>query len=120
MFDGQSLLESLYPRAEARLKRLRLEAIKDPFKGVMCGRTVRQFQGALQPVAPFATKEFDLVPVLGTGKNGTEGDDDDVLKQVQAAVRPPGILELAEVIGDGQGVGRAVASGGRYRHDSPP
>ena len=40
--------------------------------------------------------------------------------QVQAAVRPPRILEIAKVIGDGQGAGRAVASRGRCRHDSPP
>jgi hypothetical protein len=102
VLDAQSLLNGLHPVAEAGLKGLWLEPVENPFKGVMRGHAVGQFQEALQPVAAFAAKGFDLLPVLRTGNAGAESDNDDVLQQVQAAVCPLGVFQLAEEPGDRQ------------------
>ena len=52
-----------------------------------------------QPVAAFAAEGLDLLPVLGAGDDGTQGDDDDVLQVMQAAVGRRGSFSLAKYLG---------------------
>jgi hypothetical protein len=80
VLDPQSLLDRLHPVPEADLERLRLEPVEDALEGVMRGDAVGQLQETLQPVATLAAERLDVLPVLGAGDDGAEGDDEDVLQ----------------------------------------
>jgi hypothetical protein len=92
MLDPQSAAEGLYPLPETGLERLRLDPVEDAFEGVVRGNTIGQLQEAPQPVAPFTPEGFNLLPVLGAGYDSTEGNNDDILQIVQAAVTPTRVL----------------------------
>jgi hypothetical protein len=120
VFDLQSLFQGLHPSPETGLERRGVQAVEDTFKGVVGGNPVGQIEEACQPGAAFPSKERDGLPILGTGKNGTQGNDDDVLQRMQPAVCTPRILELAKIIRDRQ-VARGFGGGGKSgSHDCPP
>ena len=85
--------ESRDPGPEAGLEGLGIETVEDAFEGVMRGNTVGQGQEAVQPGAPALTEGGDLLPVISATEDGTDGDDDDVEQEVQAAVSPARVFE---------------------------
>ena len=55
------------------------------------GRPVWQRQQPAEPVEAITAEGGDLLPVLGTGDDSTQGDDENVLQVMQAAPATPGI-----------------------------
>src|SRR5436190_12901531 len=82
VLDAQALLNRLDPTSKTCLEGVRLETIENTFKGVMRRDAVGQFQKAFQPVMPLTGKGLDVLPVLGTSNDRTQGNDNDVLQQM--------------------------------------
>ena|ERR1051326_4581237 len=98
---------------------LGLEPVEDALEGVVRWDTVGQFQEAAQPVEAFASEGHDLLPVLSPSDDRAQGDDEDVLQVVQAAVGSPWVLEFGKEGGYRQ-VGLQLRKLGKVGHRSPP
>ena len=97
VLDPQRRTDRPHPFLEAGLECPGVEAVEDALEGVVRRDAVGQGQEAAQPVAALAAEGLDLLPVLGTGDDRAQGDDDDVLQRMQAAVNSSRVLELGEV-----------------------
>src|SRR5262249_44855946 len=78
------------------------EGGEDPAKGVVRGDTVRQRQPPLEPRQLGAAEQFDLVPGIGAGEDGTQGNREDVGQQMQPAVLAARVFQASEMIDEGQ------------------
>src|SRR5579859_5915354 len=94
VFDPQGGADRLDPAAKAGLKGVRIEAVEHSFKRVMRRDAVGQSEKTFEPVESIAAKGFDLLPILGVGDHGTKGDDNDVLKMMEATMPPPRVFNL--------------------------
>jgi len=75
----------MQPLQQATLERSGGQLLEDPLEGIMRRNPIGQGQKRLEPVPPFASKGFDLLPVVGPGEDGTQGDGDEVQQQVPFA-----------------------------------
>jgi hypothetical protein len=94
------------PAAQAGLERGRVKPGEEPLEGVVRRDAVGQGQEPLQPGAAAPAEGLDLLPGVGPGDDGADGDADDVQEAVPLPVAAARVLELAEVRLEGQAVGR--------------
>jgi hypothetical protein len=99
--DLQRAAGGLDPAQQAALEGHGVEAVEDALEGVVRGDATGQGEEASEPVATLATEGRDLLPGVGIGDDGTQGDDDDVEEAVTSTVLASGIPEGAEMALDG-------------------
>src|SRR5436305_786376 len=102
LLEAQTVSQGFDPTLEAGEKGLRIDLVKDAFKGVVRRNAVGQSQVVLEPVVASLGEGNDLLPVVGAADRGTQGDDDDVHQQVTFAVVTAPVAETREMHGDRQ------------------
>jgi hypothetical protein len=93
------------------LERAGVQALEDALEGVVRRDAVGQRQEGPQPVQALLAESGDLLPVVGAGDDGAQGDGDDVEQQVAGAPLHARVFQRREAAKDGEG---------RGRHDAPP
>jgi hypothetical protein len=72
------LVQRLDPAQEALLELVGVEPLEEAAEGVMRGDAVGQVQEGLEPVVLGVAEVLDVVPGVGPGDDGADGDGDDV------------------------------------------
>src|SRR5262249_21544090 len=108
VLDRQRGADGFHPLPETGLESLRVEPVEDALERVVRRNAVGQTQEAAQPIPASLAERGDLLPVLRSGDDGTQGDNEDVLEAMQPAVASAGIFYNAEVLGDRQVCNRSL------------
>lgn len=107
---GQASVPGRHPAGEALLKGHGVEAGEDALEGVVGGDAMGQVQKALEPGEAFAAEQGDLLEVVGTSDDGTQGNDQEGIEGVQLAAIDSWVLQRAKVAKQGKGL----------KHANPP
>src|SRR4051812_24975093 len=108
--DLQAVTQGGEPGEQTALQSQRVEAVEDALEGVVAGHAVVWIEETGQPVAAALGEGLDLLPGVGAGDDGAQGDDDDVEQAMTLAVLASGVTQLGEVVPDGQDAGGGHAS----------
>lgn len=60
------------------------------------------FDFSYEPIDPGAGEEFDFLPIVAVGDDGTEGDEDNVDEAMIAAATAAWVVEFGKVAADRQ------------------
>ena len=105
--DGDDLalgrfVQRLDPTKEAPLELGGVKPLEEAAVGVVTGDAVGQVQEGLEPVVLGLAEVLDVVPGVGPGDDGADGDGDDVEQFVEAGAVDAGVGQVGEVVGEGQ------------------
>jgi len=109
--QAKRLRQGLDPLLKAGLESLWIETVKDPLERIVGGDAMGKSEKGTQPRLSVLGKGNDLLPVIGTGEDGAEGDGDDVDQEVKFAVSAARVTQPGEEPGDGKS---------RHGHASSP
>ena len=105
-------MQRLDPAEEAPLELVGVEPLEEAAEGVMRGDAVGQAQEGLQPGDLGVAEVLDVIPGLGPGDDGADGDGDDVEEFMEPGAVDAGVGQLGEMMSDGE-----FLAG---RHGDPP
>ena len=108
--DPQGVADGGEPGQQAALQGQRVEAVEDALEGVVGRHAVGQVEEAGQPVAAALGEGLDLLPGVGAGDDGAQGDDDDVEQAVALAVLASWVAEGRSGAGWRGGTGTCFCS----------
>ena len=95
-------MQGLDPAEEAALELVGVEPLEEAAEGVVGGDAVGQVEERLEPVVLDLAEVLDVVPGVGPGDDGADGDGDDVEEFVESGAVDAGVGQLGEVVGDGE------------------
>ena len=93
------LVQRLDPAEEAPLELVGVEPREEAAEGVVRGDAVGQGQEGLQPVVLGLAEVLDVVPGVGPGDDGADGDGHDVEQFVEPGAVDAGVGQFGEVVG---------------------
>ena len=96
------LVQRLDPAEEAPLELLGVEPLEEAAEGVMRGDAVGQVQEGAQPGELGVAEVLDVIPGVGPGDDGADGDGDDIEQFVEPGAVDAGVGQPGEVVGDGE------------------
>jgi hypothetical protein len=100
--DLERLSDGGNPILKATMEGLGIDAIEDPFEGVVGGDAVGKFEETSQPIVSLFAERFDLLPIFGATQNRTKSDHEDVLQKMKFVPVDARVLELAKVVLNGK------------------
>src|SRR5205085_11752998 len=102
LLESQGIAQGLHPGAKTSLEGGGIQAVENPFEGVVGGAALVQFEEAFEPVVAFAGEGGDLLPIVAAADDSADGDGNKVAQQILAAMPAARILEQTEVFLDGE------------------
>src|SRR5262249_60541704 len=102
VIDPQDADTGVQPAPQAEIQAARGQRGEEAGEGAARGHAVGQVEEGLQPVEAFLGESDDLVPVVGAGDGGAQGDGDDAEQGVVfVTVATARVAQLGEAIPDG-------------------
>jgi hypothetical protein len=90
------LMQGLDPTEEAPLELVGVEPLEEAAVGVVAGDAVGQIEEGLEPVLLGLAEVLDVVPGIGPGDHGTDGDGDDVEQFMEAGAVDARVGQVGE------------------------